>query len=102
MQCAFAVVEGQKVTQTYCKLVNLWLRNASCSFAEFVVAELSLNLRFPALLQLHSFSEEIFLLNVSSKNVFSMKEHAALVQGSSSAIGKTPKFKSQFLTTKQI
>ena len=31
-------------------IANLRLRNTSCSFAEFAVAELSLNLRCPALL----------------------------------------------------
>ena len=31
------------------KLADLQLRNTSCSFAEFAVAELSLNLRCPAL-----------------------------------------------------
>ena len=53
MQCAFAVAEVRKVTanlsQTYRKLADLRLRNTSCSFAEFAVANLSLNLRCPAL-----------------------------------------------------
>ena len=40
----------EKSPQTYRKLADLRLRNTSCSFAEFAVAELSLNLRCPALL----------------------------------------------------
>ena len=39
----------EKSPQTYRKLADLRLRNTSCSFAEFAVAELSLNLRCPAL-----------------------------------------------------
>ena len=39
----------KKSPQTYRKLADLRLRNTSCSFAEFAVAELSLNLRCPAL-----------------------------------------------------
>ena len=39
----------EKSPQTYCKLADLRLRNPSCSFAEFAVAELSVNLRCPAL-----------------------------------------------------
>ena len=35
--------------QTYRKLADLRLGNASCSFAEFAIAELSVNLRCPAL-----------------------------------------------------
>ena len=35
----------EKSLQTYRKLADLWLRNTSCSFAEFAVAELSVNLR---------------------------------------------------------
>ena len=41
----------EKSPQTYRKLADLRLRNTSCSFAEFAVAELSLNLRCPALLK---------------------------------------------------
>ena len=39
----------EKSPQTYRKLADLRLRNTSCSFAEFAVAELSVNLRCPAL-----------------------------------------------------
>ena len=39
----------KKLPQTYRKLADLRLRNTSCSFAEFAVAELSVNLRCPAL-----------------------------------------------------
>ena len=39
----------EKLPQTYHKLADLRLRNTSCSFAEFAVAELSLNLRCPGL-----------------------------------------------------
>ena len=39
----------EKLPQTYRKLADLGLRNTSCSFAEFAVAELSVNLRCPAL-----------------------------------------------------
>ena len=39
----------EKLPLTCRKLADLRLRNASCSFAEFAVAELSLNLRCPAL-----------------------------------------------------
>ena len=39
----------KKSPQTYRKLADLRLRNTSCSFAEFAVAELSVNLRCPAL-----------------------------------------------------
>ena len=39
----------EKSPQTYRKLADLRLRNTSCSFAEFSVAELSVNLRCPAL-----------------------------------------------------
>ena len=39
----------EKLPQTYRKLADLQLRNTSCSFAEFVVAELSVNLRCPGL-----------------------------------------------------
>ena len=39
----------EKLPQTYRKLADMRLRNTSCSFAEFAVAELSLNLRCPAL-----------------------------------------------------
>ena len=41
----------EKLPQTYRKLADLRLRNTSCSFAEFAVAELSLNLRCPALVR---------------------------------------------------
>ena len=44
----------EKLPQTYRKLADLRLRNTSCSFAEFAVAELSLNLRCPALLSTSS------------------------------------------------
>ena len=40
----------EKLPQTYHKLADLRLRNISCSFAEFAVAELSLNLQCPGLL----------------------------------------------------
>ena len=40
----------KKSQKTYRKLADLRLRNTSCSFAEFAVAELSLNLRCPALI----------------------------------------------------
>ena len=39
----------EKLPQTYRKHADLRLRNNSCSFAEFAVVELSLNLRCPAL-----------------------------------------------------
>ena len=44
----------EKSPQTYRKLADLRLRNTSCSFAEFAVAELSINLRCPALEILNS------------------------------------------------
>ena len=47
-----------KLPQTYRKLANLRLRNTSCSFSEFAVAELSLNLRCPALPKAQSFFAE--------------------------------------------
>ena len=57
----------KKSPQTYRKLADLRLRNTSCSFAEFAVAELSLNLRCPALLvaahQVELFLNKIFSLN---------------------------------------
>ena len=40
----------EKLPQTYRKLADLRLRNTSCSFAEFAVAELSVNLRCPGLI----------------------------------------------------
>ena len=55
----------EKLLQTYRKLEDLWLRNTSCSFAEFAVAELSLNLRCPALdssLQLFSVLMQLNIL----------------------------------------
>ena len=39
----------EKLPQTYGKLADLRLRNTSCSFAEFAVAGLSVNLRCPGL-----------------------------------------------------
>ena len=39
----------EKLPQTYRKLADLRLQNTSCSFVEFAVAELSVNLRCPAL-----------------------------------------------------
>ena len=40
---------GCKSAKSYCKLADLRLWNTSCTFAEFAVAELSLNLQCPAL-----------------------------------------------------
>ena len=39
----------EKLPQIYPKLADLRLRNTSCSFAKLAVAELSVNLRCPAL-----------------------------------------------------
>ena len=47
--CGLSLRKCQKLPQTHRKLADLWLRNTSCSFAEFAVAELSVNLRCPAL-----------------------------------------------------
>ena len=47
----------EKLPQTYRKLADLRLRNTSCSFAEFAVAELSLNLRCPGL-EIRSLEQE--------------------------------------------
>ena len=40
----------KKLPQIYRKLADWRLRNTSCSFAEFAVAELSVNLRYTGLL----------------------------------------------------
>ena len=45
----FAVAEVEKLSQMYRKLAELRLRTISCSFAMFAVADLSVNLRCPAL-----------------------------------------------------
>ena len=45
----FAVAEVKKLSQMHRKLAELRLRTTSCSFAEIAVADLSVNLRCPAL-----------------------------------------------------
>ena len=45
----FAVAEVKKLSQMYRKLAELRLPITSCSFAVFAVADLSVNLRCPAL-----------------------------------------------------
>ena len=45
----FAVAEVKKLSQMYHKLAEFRLRITSCSFAVFAVADLSVNLRCPAL-----------------------------------------------------
>ena len=49
----FAVAEVEKLSQMYRKLAEWRLRNTSCSFAVFAVADLSLNLQCPALVFTH-------------------------------------------------
>ena len=57
----------KKSPQTYRKLADLRLRNTSCSFAEFAVAELSLNLRCPALLATTAKRRLSFISTLSSR-----------------------------------
>ena len=52
----------EKSPQTYRKLADLRLRNTSCSFSEFAVAELSVNLRCPALTILNAVFDQLNLL----------------------------------------
>ena len=61
----------EKLSQTYRKIADLRLRNTSCSFAEFAVAKLSVNLRCPALidsvLSCHSLLNDHLKKNVGKK-----------------------------------
>ena len=49
VQCAFAVVEVRKVTTNLSQTCGFAVAEHICSFAVFAVAELSVNLRCPAL-----------------------------------------------------
>ena len=48
----FPVAEVEKLSQMYRKLAELRLRITSCNFALFAVADVSVNLRCPAQLQI--------------------------------------------------
>ena len=80
VQCAFAVAEVRIVT------ADLRLRNTPCSFAEFAVAELSVNLRCPALkvkvTKLHLIYQYNWSVNTTNKKFQKITDfiHQYLIQ----------------------